>query len=99
MSKKKKRKGKSKSTNGGQFAGPLVKQYVRYEPKASRNTPKKGDTNMSNSSKSSSMLKTAGTSSKKDNITSSNSYSVLNDEEKDEEEDVENRFSSLQGLK
>ncbi|GKD16671.1 hypothetical protein Tco_1205829, partial [Tanacetum coccineum] len=50
---------------------------------------------MSNASKSSSMLKTAGTSSKKDNITSSNSYSDLNDEEEDKEEDVENGLIGL----
>ncbi|GKF19810.1 hypothetical protein Tco_0068448, partial [Tanacetum coccineum] len=48
----KKRKGKSKSTNGGQFAGPSVKQNVsfagpsvkqnvRYEPKATTSAPKK----------------------------------------------------------
>ncbi|GKA32787.1 hypothetical protein Tco_0719154 [Tanacetum coccineum] len=41
----KKRKGKSKSNNGGQFAGPSVKQTVRYEPKATTNTPKNGATN------------------------------------------------------
>ncbi|GJQ93702.1 zinc knuckle CX2CX4HX4C containing protein [Tanacetum coccineum] len=34
VGKKKKRKGKSKSTNGGQFTGPSVKRNVRYEPKA-----------------------------------------------------------------
>ncbi|GJZ73650.1 zinc knuckle CX2CX4HX4C containing protein [Tanacetum coccineum] len=45
VGKKKKRKGKSKSNNGGQFAGPSVKQIVRYEPKATPNTPKKGATN------------------------------------------------------
>ncbi|GKC27542.1 hypothetical protein Tco_1034836, partial [Tanacetum coccineum] len=33
VGKKKKRKGKSKSTNGGEFAGPSVKQNVRYETK------------------------------------------------------------------
>nr|GEV89761.1 RNA-directed DNA polymerase, eukaryota [Tanacetum cinerariifolium] len=40
-----KRKGKSKSNNGGQFAGHSVKQTVRYEPKATINTPKEGTTN------------------------------------------------------
>ncbi|GJS40416.1 hypothetical protein Tco_0565459 [Tanacetum coccineum] len=44
VGKKKKRKGKSKSTNGAQFAGPSVKQNVRYEPKAATSVPKKGDT-------------------------------------------------------
>ncbi|GKC03952.1 zinc knuckle CX2CX4HX4C containing protein [Tanacetum coccineum] len=42
----KKRKGKSKSTNGGQFVGPLVKQIVMYEPKATTSEPKKGATNV-----------------------------------------------------
>ncbi|GJS12554.1 zinc knuckle CX2CX4HX4C containing protein [Tanacetum coccineum] len=44
--KKKKRKGKSKYTNGGQFAGPSVKPNVRYEPKAITSAPKKGATNV-----------------------------------------------------
>ncbi|GJW51975.1 retrovirus-related pol polyprotein from transposon TNT 1-94 [Tanacetum coccineum] len=51
---------------------------------ATTSAPKKGATNVGNASKSSSMLKTVGTSSKNDNITMSNSYSALN-----EEEDVE----------
>ncbi|GJR00249.1 zinc knuckle CX2CX4HX4C containing protein [Tanacetum coccineum] len=46
VGKKKNRKGKSKSTNGGQFAGPLIKQHVRYEPKATTSAPKKGVTNV-----------------------------------------------------
>ncbi|GKE42309.1 hypothetical protein Tco_1469593 [Tanacetum coccineum] len=41
----KKKNGKSKSTNGGQFGGHPVKQTVRYEPKATTNAPKKGTTN------------------------------------------------------
>nr|GEW28891.1 integrase, catalytic region, zinc finger, CCHC-type, peptidase aspartic, catalytic [Tanacetum cinerariifolium] len=65
--KKKKRKGKSKSINGGQFAGPSVKQTVRYEPKTTISAPKKGATNMGDASKSSYMLKTTSTSSKNDN--------------------------------
>ncbi|GJZ28094.1 hypothetical protein Tco_0572741 [Tanacetum coccineum] len=47
---------KSKSTNGGQVGGHLVKQTVN-EPKASTSVPKKGATNLGNASKSSSMLK------------------------------------------
>ncbi|GJY54833.1 hypothetical protein Tco_0446497 [Tanacetum coccineum] len=46
VGKKKKRKCKSKSTNGGQFVGPLVKQNVRYEPKVTTSAPKKGITNV-----------------------------------------------------
>ncbi|GJZ45304.1 zinc knuckle CX2CX4HX4C containing protein [Tanacetum coccineum] len=92
VGKKKKRKGKSKSTNGGQFTGPSVKQTVRYEPKATTIAPKKGATNVSNPSKSSSMLKTADTSPKNDNFTTSNSFSALNDEE------VENVYDESAGL-
>ncbi|GKB16044.1 hypothetical protein Tco_0849967 [Tanacetum coccineum] len=94
VGKKKKRKGKSKFTNCGQFVGPSVKQNVRYEPKATTSAPKKGATNMGNSSKSSSTLKTTGTSSKNDNIITSNSYSALNDEE----EDVENVYDESANL-
>nr|GEY03830.1 hypothetical protein [Tanacetum cinerariifolium] len=81
VGKKKKRKGKPKPTNGSQFTSPSVKQSVRYEPKATTIAPKKGATNVSNPSKSSSMLKTADTSPKNDNFTTSNSFSTLNDEE------------------
>ncbi|GJX68816.1 zinc knuckle CX2CX4HX4C containing protein [Tanacetum coccineum] len=98
VGKKKKRKGKYKSTNGGQFAGPSVKQNVRYEPKATTSAPKKEATNVDNASKSSSMLKTAGNFPTKDNITTSNSYSVLNDEEEDEEEHVENVYDESANL-
>nr|GEX13458.1 hypothetical protein [Tanacetum cinerariifolium] len=44
VGKKKKRKGKSISTNGGQFNGPSIKQNIRYEPKATTTAPKKGAT-------------------------------------------------------
>ncbi|GKA29955.1 hypothetical protein Tco_0716200 [Tanacetum coccineum] len=81
LGKKKKRKGKAKSTNGGQFAGPSVKHTVRYEPKADPSAPKKGTTNVSNPPTLSSMLKTAKTIPKKDNLTTSNSFCTLNDEE------------------
>nr|GEX14864.1 hypothetical protein [Tanacetum cinerariifolium] len=92
VGKKKKRKCKSKSTNGDQFASSSVKQNVRYEPKASTSAPKKGVTNVGNTSQSSSMLKTTSKSSKKDNLSMSNSFSALNDEEDDDEEDVENVY-------
>ncbi|GJW68537.1 ribonuclease H-like domain-containing protein [Tanacetum coccineum] len=96
--KKKKRKGKSKSNNGGQFVGPSVKQTVRYEPKATTNTPNNGDTNKGNQSISSSLLKNWGNSLNKDNITSSNSFSALNVEEEDEEEEVENGYDETANL-
>ncbi|GKE11507.1 hypothetical protein Tco_1415058 [Tanacetum coccineum] len=95
---KKKKKGKSKSTNGGQFVGPSVKQSLRYEPKATTSEPKKGDTTEVNASKSSSILKSTGTSSKKGNITTSNSYSILEDEEKEDEEHVENMYDESANL-
>ncbi|GKD72550.1 zinc knuckle CX2CX4HX4C containing protein, partial [Tanacetum coccineum] len=94
MGKKKKRKGNSKSNNGGQFDGPSVKQTVRYEPKATTNTPKKGATNKGNESIPSSLLKNWGNSLNKDNITSSNSFSALNVEE----EEVENVYDETANL-
>ncbi|GJX42818.1 zinc knuckle CX2CX4HX4C containing protein [Tanacetum coccineum] len=86
----KKRKGKSKYTNGGQFTGPSVKQNVRYEPKTTTTAPNKGATYVGNTSKSSYMLKTTDNSSKKDNLSMSNYFSALYDVEEDDEEDVEN---------
>nr|GEY88167.1 hypothetical protein [Tanacetum cinerariifolium] len=80
------------------YSGPLVKQNVRYEPKADTSTPKKEVTNVSNASQSSSMLKMTGKSSKKDNLSMSNSFSALNDEEDDDEEDVENVYDKSANL-
>ncbi|GKE95105.1 hypothetical protein Tco_1579960, partial [Tanacetum coccineum] len=97
VGKKKKRKGKSKSTNGCQFTGSSVKQTIRYEPKATISAPKKGATNVSNPSKSSSMLKTADTSPKNDNFTTYNSFSTLNDEEEDDEK-VKNVYDESANL-
>ncbi|GJS49268.1 zinc knuckle CX2CX4HX4C containing protein [Tanacetum coccineum] len=94
----KKRKRKFKSTNGGQFAGPSIKQTVRYELEATTNAPKKEANNVSNPSKSSSMLKTANSSPKKDNFTTSNSFSALNAEEEDDEEEVENVYDESANL-
>nr|GEY75038.1 hypothetical protein [Tanacetum cinerariifolium] len=87
-------KGKSKSTNGGQS----VKQTVRYEPKEITSVPKKRVFNLGNMSKA--MLKNQPPkvivpSSKKDNITMSNSYVSL-DEESDE--DVENVYDESANL-
>ncbi|GJU99782.1 hypothetical protein Tco_1329053 [Tanacetum coccineum] len=93
--KTKKRKGKSKSTNGGQFTGPSVKHNVRYEPKATTSAPKKGTTYVGYTSQSTPMLKTIGNSSKKDNLSMSNSFSALNEEE---EEDVENVYDESANL-
>ncbi|GJY54706.1 zinc knuckle CX2CX4HX4C containing protein [Tanacetum coccineum] len=98
VGKKKKRKGKSKSTNGGQFDGSSIKQNVRYEPKAATSAPKNGVTNVGNTSQSSSMLKTTDNSSKKDNLSMYNSFSALNDEEEDDKEDVENVYDESANL-
>ncbi|GJT49223.1 hypothetical protein Tco_0975380 [Tanacetum coccineum] len=97
---KTKKKGKSKSTNGGQFGGHSVKQTVRYEPKATASVPKKGATNLANASKSSSMLKNQPLKAivpptKEGNITMSNSYAALDDES---EEDVENVYDESANL-
>ncbi|GJU14556.1 hypothetical protein Tco_1142522, partial [Tanacetum coccineum] len=95
VGKKKKRKGKSKSTNGNQFTGPSVKHNVRYDPKVSTSAPKKGTTYVGYTSQSTPMLKTTGNSSKKDNLSMSNSFSALNEEE---EEDVENVYDESANL-
>nr|GEX99050.1 hypothetical protein [Tanacetum cinerariifolium] len=50
---------------------------------ATASVSKKGATKVGNASESSSMVKTTGTPFKKDNITKSNSYSALNNEEDD----------------
>ncbi|GJY87161.1 hypothetical protein Tco_0501789 [Tanacetum coccineum] len=90
---KKKKKGKSKATNDGQSGGHSLKQNVRYEPKTTTNTPKKGATNLGNASKSSSMKnqppKATITSTNEGKITMSNSYVALEDES---DEDVENVY-------
>nr|GEU33617.1 zinc knuckle CX2CX4HX4C [Tanacetum cinerariifolium] len=88
----KKKKGKSRSTNGGQFGGLSVKQNVRYEPKATTSAPKKRTTNVGNAK---SMLNTTITSTKKGNIATSNPYSALEDES---DEDVENVYDELDNL-
>nr|GFA38008.1 ATPase, F1/V1/A1 complex, alpha/beta subunit, zinc knuckle CX2CX4HX4C [Tanacetum cinerariifolium] len=69
------------------FVGLYVKQDVRYERKATTSALKKEVTNVVNTSQSASMLKTTGNSLKKDNLSISNSFYALNDEE-----DVENVY-------
>ncbi|GJU63196.1 zinc knuckle CX2CX4HX4C containing protein [Tanacetum coccineum] len=95
VGKKKKKKGKSKSTNGGQFDGHPVKQTVRYEPKATTSAPNKGTTNVGSASKSSTILKTTVTSTMNDNIPVSNPYSTLDEES---EEEVENMYDESTNL-
>nr|GEZ39628.1 hypothetical protein [Tanacetum cinerariifolium] len=67
------------------FFGPMVKQNVRYEPKANTSTPKKGATNM-------------GNASNNDNTTSSNSFSALNVEGEEEEYVVQNVYDEIANL-
>ncbi|GKB91304.1 zinc knuckle CX2CX4HX4C containing protein [Tanacetum coccineum] len=97
---KKKKKDKSKSTNGGQVDGHLVKQTVRYEPKASTSVPNKGATNLGNASKSSSMFKNQPfkatvPSTKEGNITMSNSYAALDNESDEDNENVYDESANL----
>ncbi|GJR35201.1 zinc knuckle CX2CX4HX4C containing protein [Tanacetum coccineum] len=97
LGKKKKKKGKTKTSNSGQFVGPSIHQNFRYEPKASTSPPKKV-ANMGNVSISSSLLKNKVTSSHQDNITSLNSFSALNVEDDEEEEEVENVYDETANL-
>nr|GEX84653.1 hypothetical protein [Tanacetum cinerariifolium] len=84
-----KKKGKPKSTNGSQFVRSSVKHNVRYEPKAATSQPKTIATTVGNTSKLSSKSKSSGTSSKEGNVTTSNSYSALENDENEDEEHVE----------
>nr|GFA80746.1 zinc knuckle CX2CX4HX4C [Tanacetum cinerariifolium] len=70
----------------------------RYEPKAATSEPKKGANNVGNTSKSSSMAKSTGNSFKKGNITTSNSYSALENNEEEDEEHVENVYDASANL-
>ncbi|GKC50412.1 zinc knuckle CX2CX4HX4C containing protein [Tanacetum coccineum] len=97
---KNKKKDKSKSANGGQVDVHLVKQTVRYEPKASTSVPNKGATNLGNASKSSSMLKNQPfkatvPSTKEGIITMSNSYAALDDESDEDNENVYDESANL----
>ncbi|GJT69892.1 hypothetical protein Tco_1029178 [Tanacetum coccineum] len=76
--------------------GPSVKQNLRYEPKASTRAPKKGATNVGDASKLTSSLKNIVSSSKNDNIVTSNSYFALGEE--DAEEDVKNVYDESANL-
>ncbi|GJQ98288.1 zinc knuckle CX2CX4HX4C containing protein [Tanacetum coccineum] len=75
-----------------------VKQNLRFEPKVATSKPKKGDTNVGNTSQSSSMVKSTGNYSKKGNITTSNSYSVLENDGEEDEEHVENMYDESANL-
>ncbi|GJR30345.1 hypothetical protein Tco_1106577 [Tanacetum coccineum] len=76
-----------------------VSTFLWYEPKAHTSEPKNGATNVGNASKSSSMLKSTGTSSKKGNIATSNSYYALENEEAEEDEEpIENVYDESANL-
>ncbi|GJS10469.1 zinc knuckle CX2CX4HX4C containing protein [Tanacetum coccineum] len=75
----------------------FIKETIRVEyewrpPRWRQSEPNKGATNMGDTSKSSSMVKSTGNSSKKGNITTSNSYSALENDEEEDEEHVENVY-------
>ncbi|GKA43955.1 hypothetical protein Tco_0736679 [Tanacetum coccineum] len=84
-----KKKGKSKSTNGGQFGGHLFKQDVRYELKATAGVPKKGAT------KNNLPFKAIVPPTKECNISMSNSYAALDYESEEEVENVYDESANL----
>nr|GEW59946.1 hypothetical protein [Tanacetum cinerariifolium] len=86
---KKKKKGKSKSTNGGQFGGHSVKQNVRCEPKATVDVPKKGNT------KKNMLLNAIVPPTKEGNIIVTNSYAASDDESEEEVENVYDKSAKL----
>ncbi|GJX70507.1 hypothetical protein Tco_0307678 [Tanacetum coccineum] len=75
---------------------PRCDTCKRKKRKATTSAPKKGTTYVGYTSQSTPMLKTTGNSSKKDNLSMSNSFSALNEEE--EEEDVENVYDESANL-
>ncbi|GKB21657.1 zinc knuckle CX2CX4HX4C containing protein [Tanacetum coccineum] len=84
------------SLSGDGFTKETIR--VEYEPKATTSAPKKGTTYVGYTSQSTPMLKTTGNSSKKDNLSMSNSFSALNEEEEEDEEDVENVYDESANL-
>ncbi|GJX76499.1 zinc knuckle CX2CX4HX4C containing protein [Tanacetum coccineum] len=78
-----------KTNDGFQMVGKTKKR------KATISAPKKGTTYVGYTSQLTPMLKTTSNSSKKDNLSMSNSFSALNEEEK---EDVENVYDESANL-
>ncbi|GKF03555.1 hypothetical protein Tco_0030478, partial [Tanacetum coccineum] len=64
----------------------------------SNSSSKKGTTYVGYTSQSTPMWKTVGNSSKKDNLSMSNSFSALNEEEEEDKEDVENVYDESANL-
>ncbi|GKF03732.1 zinc knuckle CX2CX4HX4C containing protein, partial [Tanacetum coccineum] len=69
-----------------------------FQTVATTSAPKKGTTYVGYTSQSTPILKTTGNSSKKDNLSMSNSFSALNEEEEEDEEDVENVYDESANL-
>ncbi|GJV06484.1 zinc knuckle CX2CX4HX4C containing protein [Tanacetum coccineum] len=86
MVKNKKMKSKPKCNNVIQFTGPSVKHHFRYEPKAAPSAPKKGATSVGDTSP---KLKATGISSKEGNVSTSNSYSALENDDEEGEGHIE----------
>ncbi|GJW33916.1 hypothetical protein Tco_0053948 [Tanacetum coccineum] len=63
---------------------------IYLSPMSTTTALKKGATYVGNTSQSSSMLKTTGNLSKRDNLSMSSSFSALNNEEEDDDGDIEN---------
>ncbi|GJX50834.1 zinc knuckle CX2CX4HX4C containing protein [Tanacetum coccineum] len=86
-----------KTNDGFQTVGKKKKRKVATL--MSNSSSKKGTTYVGYTSQSTPMWKTTGNSSKKDNLSMSNSFSALNEEEEeDEEEDVENVYDESANL-
>nr|GEV09333.1 zinc knuckle CX2CX4HX4C [Tanacetum cinerariifolium] len=76
----------------------VVTPIVKKTNDATTSAPKEGVTNVGNTSQLVFMLKTAGYSYKKDNLSMSNSFSTLNEKEGDDEEYVQNVYDESANL-
>nr|GEW04315.1 hypothetical protein [Tanacetum cinerariifolium] len=82
----KKMKSKPKCNNVVQFTGPSVKHHFRYEPKVAPSAPKNGATFVGDTSP---KLKAIGISSKEGNVSTSNSYYALENDDEEKEGHIE----------
>ncbi|GJT23946.1 zinc knuckle CX2CX4HX4C containing protein [Tanacetum coccineum] len=78
-----------KTNDGFQMVGKTKKR------KATTSAPKTGTTHVGYTSQSTPMLKTLGNSSKKDNLSMSNSFFALNEQEEDDVENVYDESANL----
>ena len=82
----KKNKSKAQSAKGSHFASTSNKHNFRYETKMTTSEPKKGANTRPKVHTTSSKLKSTGPTSKEGNVTTSNSFTALvNDDEEDGE--------------